>query len=213
MIHRFEPTTSYVYKETKQVSCLWLSRQDLFSGGIHTTTLTINNTMTELLSNHDSIAKLRQELDAAFDGRDPITSSDVDGLPYLEACIKETLRLHPPAPLMLDHRAYETCHLMNYTVPKDALIAVNVWAIGRDPAAWEEPLRYWPERFLGSSLDFKGNDFEFLPFGAGRRICPRMSMAAKIVAIVVASLVYRFDWSAAPSPIQGQLLLVPRARK
>ncbi|XP_047943125.1 (S)-N-methylcoclaurine 3'-hydroxylase-like protein [Salvia hispanica] len=187
--------------------------EDLFSGGIHTTSLTIIKTITELLTSPHSIAKFRQELDAAFDGQDSLTTmtSEIDNLPYLQACIKETLRLHPPAPLMLTHRAYAACLVMNYTVPCGAQVLINVWAIGRDPAVWEDPLHYRPERFLGSSIEFKGNNFEFLPFGAGRRICPGISMASKIIALVVATLVYFFDWSAPVT--NGPLLITPRARK
>ncbi|KAL1559801.1 (S)-N-methylcoclaurine 3'-hydroxylase-like protein [Salvia divinorum] len=191
--------------------------EDLFSGGIHTTSLTISKTITELLTSPHSIAKLRQELDSAFDGQDSITtiSSKIDSLSYLQACIKETLRLHPPAPLMLAYRAYADCLIMNYTVPSGAQVLVNGWAIGRDPTVWEDPLQYRPERFLGSSIDFKGNNFEFLPFGAGRRICPGISMATKIVALVVATLIYFFDWPASiPTPTNiGPLLIAPRARK
>lgn len=200
--------------------------EDLFSGGIHTTTLTIKKTMMELLQSPQTINKLKQELDAALDGQDPITASHIENLPYLQACIKETLRLHPPAVLTLPHRAYASCSVMGYTIPKNAQILVNLWAIGRDPTAWEEPSQYQPERFLISAVDFKGNDFEFLPFSAGRRICPGMIMAAKIVSLLVAELVYFFDWSLphgitdvneiwdrATSEMKGPLLLIPTLRK
>lgn len=174
--------------------------------------------MKELIATPRSLATLKQELDAGFG------SSPIESLAYLQACVKETLRLHPPAPLMLSHRAGETCHVMGYVVPKDAHVSVNVWAIGRDPNVWDEPLEYRPERFLGpSSVDFKGNDFEFLPFGAGRRICPGVPMAAKIVPLVVANLVYYFDWEStkgsvdeefrATSQMKEPLIMISRARK
>ncbi|KAH6818201.1 hypothetical protein C2S51_001804 [Perilla frutescens var. frutescens] len=170
--------------------------EDLFTGGIHTTTAVIKKTMIELLATPNAMAKLKEELSAAviFDGQDSIP--DLEKLPYLEACIKETLRLHPPAPLMLGHRAYAACRVMNHTVPKNAQVLVNVWAIGRDPAVWEAPLEYRPERFVRGGVDFKGNDFELLAFGSGRRICPGMSAAVKMVDVVVASLLSFFDWSA-----------------
>lgn len=198
--------------------------QELFTAGIDTTTSTINRTMIELITNQESMTKLKQELDTALSHQDSFTiSSHLENLPYLQACVKETLRLHPPAPLLLSHRARETCRVMNYTIPKNARVLVNVWAIGRDPNVWEEPLEYRPERFLSSSMDFKGNDFEFLPFGAGRRICPGLPMAAKIVPLVVAYLVYFFDWSSlhgtvderlrATSQMREPLFLIPRARK
>ena len=116
-------------------------------------------------------------------------------LTFLQACLKETLRLHPAGPILLPHRAAETCQVMNYTIPKNTEVLVNFWAIGRDPEYWEDPLEFKPERFLNSSLDFRGNDFEFIPFGSGRRICPGMPMAAKHVPLVTAALVHAFDWS------------------
>lgn len=181
--------------------------------------------MIELMATPQSLTKLKHELDAALDHHQHsfTTTSHIENLPYLQACIKETLRLHPPAPLLLTHRAGEMCRVMGHTIPKNARVQVNVWAIGRDPTVWEEPLEYRPERFLNSSLNFKGNDFEFLPFGAGRRICPGLPMATKILPLIVASLVYFFDWSPlegtvddkfrATSQIRGPLLLIPQPRK
>ncbi|PIM98070.1 Cytochrome P450 CYP2 subfamily [Handroanthus impetiginosus] len=167
---------------------------ELFSAGADTTTSTIEWTMAELLKNQDSMKKLCEEIEAEIKPDFPKNSHNMQ-LPYLQACIKETLRLHPPAPFLLPHRALETCQVMNYKVPKNAQVLVNVWAIGRDPSAWKEPLKFKPERFLDSSLDFKGNDFEFLPFGAGRRICPGLPMAAKTVSLVLVSLIHFFEWS------------------
>lgn len=196
--------------------------EELLTAGIDTTTSTINRTMLELLSSPESMIKLQQELHSVLN-QDSLTDFPLEQLPYLQACVKETLRLHPPAALLLAHRARETCLVMNYTVPRDARVLVNVWAIGRDPTVWEEPVEYRPERFLNSTRDFKGNDFELLPFGAGRRICPGLPMAAKIVPFLLAWLVYSFDWSLldatvdetfrATSQMVQPLLLIPRARK
>lgn len=149
--------------------------------------------MAELVKNQETMKKLQEELDKEMVINQ---ESNIMKLPYLQACVKETLRLHPPAPLLLPHRASETCQVMNYKIPKNAQVLVNVWAIGRDPLVWNEPLKFKPERFLEDcSIDFEGNDFEFLPFGAGRRICPGLSMAARHVPMVIASLVHCFDWS------------------
>ena len=97
--------------------------------------------------------------------------------------------------MLLPHFAPEACELMGYTVPKNSPVFVNVWAIGRDPAIWDEALAFKPERFLGSDLVFKGFDFEFLPFGSGRRICPGMTMGSKQVVWMMANLIHCFDWS------------------
>ena len=138
--------------------------------------------------------KLRDELTKII-GESPVRESHLPHLPYLQACVKETLRLHPPAPLLLPHRAMETCQVMGYTIPKDSQVFVNIWAMGRDPKVWDEPLSFTPERFLDSKLEFKGNDFEYIPFGSGRRICPGMALGARQVPLVLATLVHLFDWS------------------
>ena len=139
--------------------------------------------------------KIVQEELAREIGCDVMKESDLPKLTYLQACLKEVLRLHPVGPLLLPHRAIESCTVMNYTIPKGSQILVNVWAIGRDPRLWEDPSVFKPERFLNSSLDFKGNDFEFFPFGSGRRMCPGMPLAAKQIPLIVASFIHSFDWS------------------
>jgi cytochrome P450 len=95
--------------------------------------------------------------------------------------VKETFRLHPPAPLLLPRQAQETTRITGYTVPQGSRVLVNVWAIGRDEVTWHEPDNFMPERFLGRVMDYKGGDFELIPFGAGPRICPGMPLAIKLV--------------------------------
>lgn len=138
--------------------------------------------------------KLRDELEKEL-GHDNVKQSDLPRLPYLDACIKETLRLHPPAPLLLPHRALESCNVMGYNIPEDTIVTVNVWALGRDPSTWDDPLSFNPERFLVSGLDYKGNDYKYLPFGSGRRMCPGQPMAAKVVPLILGTLIHLFDWS------------------
>ncbi|XP_076944057.1 putative (S)-N-methylcoclaurine 3'-hydroxylase isozyme 2 [Bidens hawaiensis] len=160
---------------------------ELFIASTDTTTSTIEWTMAELLRRKEAMIELQQELKQNI-------STDITKLPYLNACIKEVLRLHPPAPLLLPHRAIQTCEVMNYTIPCGAELLVNAWAIGRDPKLWEDPLSFIPERFLGSDLDFKGEHFEFIPFGAGRRMCPGQPFAIISVQTVVSSLIRQFEW-------------------
>ena len=137
--------------------------------------------------------KLRDELDREI-GTDNVKESHLAHLPYLQACVNETLRLHPPGPLLLPHRALQTCQVMGYKVPKDSQVLVNMWAIGRDSMIWNDSLSFKPERFLDSSLDSKRNNFEYIPFSAGRRICPGQSLATMQVPFILASLVHSFDW-------------------
>ncbi|KAH7853615.1 hypothetical protein Vadar_004753 [Vaccinium darrowii] len=167
---------------------------ELFSGGVVSATSTITWALAELVKNQEAMQKLREELEKEV-GLDNIEQSSLPNLPYLDACVKETMRLHPPVPLLFPHRAMESCNVMGYDIPKDTNVTVNVWAIGRDPSIWDDPLSYKPERFLGSGLDYKGNDHKYLPFGSGRRMCPGQPMGARVVPLVVATLVHLFDWS------------------
>ena len=109
-----------------------------------------------------------------------------------------TLRLHPPALLLLPHLSMADCVVDGYTIPSGTRVIINAWAISRDPKSWEEPEEFMPERFMdgGSAvaIDFKGKDFEFVPFGAGRRICPGLNFGLATVEIMLANLVYCFDW-------------------
>ncbi|KAJ8771526.1 hypothetical protein K2173_026703 [Erythroxylum novogranatense] len=166
---------------------------ELFSAATDTTTVTVEWAMAELIKNKQVMNKVRQELKEF--NQNPIKESQVGQLQFLNACVKETLRLHPPGPFLIPRCAAETCKVMDYTVPKNSQVIVNVWAIGRDPSVWEDPLSFKPERFIGTSLDFKGQNFELLPFGGGRRICPGLPMAARQVPLILATLIQSFDWS------------------
>ncbi|CAN1264949.1 Corytuberine synthase [Linum perenne] len=175
----------------------WLFLQELLTAGTDTTTTTIEWAMAELLMNKEALTRVREELSREIGTTTTITESNTSQLPFLNACIKETLRLHPPAPFLIPHRAQETCNVMNYTIPKNSQIIINVWAISRDPSVWVDPLSFKPERFLDGSTraDFKGRDFEFLPFGSGRRMCPGLPVAVRQLPLILASLVRGFDWS------------------
>ncbi|CAL1405030.1 unnamed protein product [Linum trigynum] len=157
--------------------------------------------LAELLKNPKTITAARRELDGKFPKGHVIKESDLPDLPYLCACVKETLRLHPPAPLLLPRRAARDCHVMGYTIPEGAQVFVNVWAIGRDPRYWEDASSFKPERFIMAGgggrehdVDYKGSNFEFLPFGSGRRMCSGMPMAIRMIQLAVATLVHGFEW-------------------
>lgn len=167
---------------------------ELFSGGTHSTASTIEWALAELIKNKEAMFTIREELMKEIGSTKCIKESQVSQLPYLHACVKETLRLHPPAPLLHPQAILEECEIMNYTVPKNSQLIINVWAMGRDPNLWEDPLSFKPERFYGSKVDFKGQDFKFLPFGVGRRMCPGYPYAIKQIHLMLASLVQNFDW-------------------
>ena len=163
--------------------------------GIDTTSSTIEWAMAELIHNPKKLEKVRKELQQVLGkGEQQLEESHISELPFLRAVVKETLRLHPPAPLLVPHKSKNDVKLCGYMVPKNTQILVNVWARGRDSSIWTNPNEFMPERFLESEIDFKGQDFELIPFGAGRRICPGLPLAYRSVHIVLASLLYNYDW-------------------
>ncbi|KAF8028832.1 hypothetical protein BT93_E1483 [Corymbia citriodora subsp. variegata] len=169
---------------------------DLFVAGVDTSTSSLEWAMAELLHNPEKIARAREELDRAGGGRDggTLQEPDIAGLPYLQAIVKETLRLHPPVPFLIPRKAERDVEICGFRLPRHAQVLVNVWAMGRDPGIWPDPDRFVPERFLGREIDFKGRDFELIPFGTGRRICPGMPLAYRMVHLILASLLRSFDW-------------------
>nr|AKH41020.1 cytochrome P450 CYP76AA20 [Thuja plicata] len=171
---------------------------DLLIAGFDTTSATIEWAMAELIHNPDKMEKVQGELEEVVGHSRRVEESDTDHLPYLHAVVKEVLRLYPPGPLLIPHKASSSCEIGGSVIPKDTQVWVNVWAIARDPGVWKEPSKFMPERFLegeGAKMDFKGQDFELIPFGAGRRICLGLPLADKMLHLILASLVHSFDWS------------------
>ena len=123
-----------------------------------------------------------------------LEDSDIDNLPYLKAIVEETLRLHPPAPILLPRKADRDTDFMGYRIPKDTQVFINNWAIATDEDDWEDALSFKPERFLDSNINYKGQNYEFLPFGAGRRICPGLPLAHRVVPLVLGSMLQQFDF-------------------
>ncbi|KAL1368950.1 cytochrome P450 76T24 isoform X2 [Arachis hypogaea] len=173
----------------------------LFMAGVDSTSITIEWAMTELLRNPEKLEKLRKELQCVLgkgeQNHEQIEESHISKLPFLRAVVKETLRLHPPAPLLAPHKAHEDVEITGFMIPKNAQILVNVWAMGKDSSIWEHPNEFMPERFLDSKIDIHGHDFELIPFGAGRRICPGLPLGYRSVHIALATLLNGYDWKLA----------------
>lgn len=166
-------------------------------GGTDTTSSTVEFALAEMMNNALIMIKAQQELDSVVGKNSMVEESHINKLPYLQAVMKEILRLHPVLPLMVPHCPSKSCIVGGYTVPKGARVFVNVWAIHRDASIWERPNEFVPERFLNGKGDYSGNDFTYLPFGSGRRICAGIPMAERVVAFSLASLVHSFDWKLA----------------
>ncbi|XP_071729231.1 6,7,8-trihydroxycoumarin synthase-like [Rutidosis leptorrhynchoides] len=167
---------------------------NILLGGTETSATTVVWAMTLLMKNPQSLKIVQQEVRNVVGNKGRVHEDDLDKLDYLKAVIKETLRLQPVAPLLVTHESRDRCVLDKFEIPKKTLVYVNVWAIGRDPNCWERAEEFDPERFIGNSIDYKGLDFEFIPFGSGRRGCPGMSLGATTVEVALANLVYAFDW-------------------
>ncbi|XP_027082485.1 geraniol 8-hydroxylase-like [Coffea arabica] len=166
---------------------------DMFVRGTDTTTATVEWALTELIRSPEKMARAKQELIKKVGLGFSVEEQDILQLPYLDALMKETMRLHPAAPFLL-HCAETDVEVCGSIIPKHTQVLVNVWSITKDPACWKEPTKFQPERFLDTGIDFRGRDLCFIPFGAGRRICPGMPLAARMVKLLLASPVHNFDW-------------------
>nr|ATG29957.1 CYP867E3 [Taxus chinensis] len=169
----------------------------VISAGTDTSSVTIEWALAALLQHPHVLSKAQEELDTHVGRERVIEEADLQELKYLQAIVKETLRLYPAGPLLVPHESTEDCSVGGYHVPAGTRLLVNAWAIQRDPAVWERPTEFDPERFLKGEreIDVKGQDFELIPFGSGRRMCPGMSLALIVVTQTLGRLLQSFEWS------------------
>ncbi|CAD6211143.1 unnamed protein product [Miscanthus lutarioriparius] len=170
---------------------------DMFAGGTGTSGSAMEWGMSELMRNPPVMKKLQAQIREAFRGKTVVTEGELQArnLQYMKLVIKEALRLHPPAPLLVPRESIEECELDGYTVPAKSRVIINAWAIGRDPKYWEDADEFKPERFEDGSRDFTGGSYEFLPFGSGRRMCPGFNYGLASMELAFVGLLYHFDWS------------------
>ncbi|KAL1542026.1 cytochrome P450 71A9-like [Salvia divinorum] len=169
---------------------------DVFVAGTETSAATIVWTMTELIRNPTVERKAQRQVREIAKGKPMVEESDLPKLTYLKQVIKESFRLHPPAPLMVPRETTEPCAIDGgrYHIPAKTRVFFNLAAMSADPAVWENPSKFSPERFEDSEVDFRGKHFELLPFGAGRRGCPGINFSIPVVELAMANLLFRFDW-------------------
>lgn len=167
---------------------------DIFAAGSETSAITIIWAMSEMMKNPEVMKKAQAEVREVFNKRGRVDETAINDMKYLKLLVKETLRLRPPSALLLPRESKERCEINGYEIPAKTKVIVNAWAIARDPKYWTEPESFKPERFLNSSLDFKGTNYEYIPFGSGRRVCPGSNFGLVIVEYALALLLYHFDW-------------------
>ncbi|KAG9451845.1 hypothetical protein H6P81_004749 [Aristolochia fimbriata] len=175
---------------------------NIFFGGTESSATVMEWTMTELVKNEKILARAQEEVRRVVSGKPKVEESDLHHLHYLKSVIKETMRLHPPAPLLVPRATTRDCTVQGYDVAAKTRVFVNVFAIGRDPNTWDNPGDFSPERFASDAasdygVDVRGN-FQLIPFGAGRRGCPGINLGMVIVELALANLLYAFNWELPP---------------
>lgn len=179
--------------------------QEMIFRGTDTTAILTEWVMAEMVLNPAIQRKVQNELDSVFrghpDGTPTSMESAIGRLPYLQSVIKETLRMHPPGPLLSWARlsTRDVC-VAGHMIPAGTTAMVNMWAITHDSNVWIQPEKFMPERFMssegGEDVDVRGNDLRLAPFGAGRRVCPGRALGLATVQLWVAQLLYNFEWRA-----------------
>ncbi|AET00664.1 putative premnaspirodiene oxygenase [Medicago truncatula] len=168
--------------------------QDMFIAGTETSSEVLLWAMSEMVKNPKVLEEAQIEVRRVFDKKGYVDESELHQLIYLKSVVKETLRLHPVAPLLIPRESMKPCQINGYEIPAKTRVMVNAWAIGRDSRYWVEAESFKPERFVNSTIEFKGTDFEFIPFGAGRRMCPGIAFALPNIELPLAQLLCHFDW-------------------
>ncbi|KAJ7945465.1 Cytochrome P450 [Quillaja saponaria] len=167
---------------------------NIFLGGVDTTAITVVWAMAELIRNPRAMKKSQEEIRNCVGNKEEVDEGDIEQLKYLKMVVKETLRLHPPAPLLIPRETMSHFKINGYDIYPKTQVYVNAWAIQRDPDIWTSPEEFVPERFEDESIDFNGQNYELLPFGSGRRGCPGMYLGHSTVELALANLLYCFDW-------------------
>jgi cytochrome P450 len=166
----------------------------MFGAGSETSSGVVLWGMSQIIKNPKIMEEAQAEIRRVFDKKGNVDETELHQLIYLKSIIKETLRLHPTVPLLLPRECRERCRINGYDIPAKTRVAINVWAIGRDQKYWVEAESFKPERFINNPIDFKGTDFEYLPFGAGRRMCPGITFGLPNIELPLAQLLYHFHW-------------------
>nr|WNO46801.1 cytochrome P450 736A357 [Tripterygium hypoglaucum] len=184
---------------------------DMLVGGMDTSATAVEWTMSELIRHPRAMEKLQKELEEVVGMNRMAEESDLEKLNYLDMVVKESMRLHPVAPLLLPHESIEDCIINGFHIPRESRIIINAWSIGRDPSAWTNAEKFIPERFEGSNVDLRGHDFKLLPFGSGRRGCPGLQLGLTMVRLMLAQMVHCFDWELPDNMLATELDMIEKS--
>ncbi|CAN1273731.1 Cytochrome P450 82A3 [Linum perenne] len=166
-----------------------------------TTTVTMTWLLALLINHPDVLRKAQLEIDNNVGKQRQVQESDLHNLIYLKAIVNETLRLYPAGPLSIPHQSMEDCSVAGHMIKEGTRLIVNISKIQRDPKIWPNPDEFQPDRFLTThkDIDVKGQNFELIPFGSGRRMCPGLNFALQVMYLTMATLLHGFDFSRATS--------------
>ncbi|KAE8124340.1 hypothetical protein FH972_019238 [Carpinus fangiana] len=178
---------------------------DMFVAGTDTSSTALEWLMAEIIKN-PRVMKRAQEEVRVVSKKSKIDMNDINKMDYLKCVIKETLRLHPPIPLLLPRETLTSVKIGGYDIPPNTRVVTNALAIQTGPKVWDRPEEFLPERFEGNPVDFRGQDFEFIPFRAGRKGCPGLTFGVASVESVIANIIYWFDWKMPGDNVQGENL-------
>ncbi|MBA0752144.1 hypothetical protein Gogos_001008 [Gossypium gossypioides] len=176
---------------------------DVFGAGSETSSTTVEWALSEMIKNPWVMKEAQAEVRRVFGPKGNVDETGLHELKYLKAVIRETFRIRPSVPLLLPRECHQACEINGYHVPEKTRVLINAWALGRDPNYWNEPDKFNPERFLNGSVDYTGTNYEFIPFGAGRRMCPGITFATPNLELPLSQLLFHFDWKL-PNGMKGE---------
>ncbi|CAN4090812.1 unnamed protein product [Withania somnifera] len=167
---------------------------DVLVGGSDTSAAAVVWAMTALIKNPEVMRKVQEEIRKSIGRKGIVTEDDIQNMPYFKLVVKEVFRLYPPVPLLIPRETMKKSTLEGYDIQPGTIIHVNSWAIAKDPEIWENPEEFIPERFFNNVVDFKGQNYELIPFGSGRRGCPGIALGVASMELALSNLLYAFDW-------------------
>lgn len=180
--------------------------------GTDTSAVTIEWAMSNLLNHPHALTQARAEMDTQVGQERLVDESDLPKLNYLQTIISETLRLNPAAPLLIPHVSSQSCTVGGYNIPSATMLLINAWAVHRDPKSWDDPTSFKPERFGSGNIE----PYKLLPFGLGKRACPGVGLANRVMGFTLGSLIQCFEWKRiGPEKVdmtEGDGLTMPKAQ-